>query len=131
MKKPLRLAVFVLGCLSSAQVQADNYTVSTSHGSTCSQSQTNSNKKFSVGTDFDTEKQEGTVSAKFTIALGGKKTRKIDCNRLYEISVKSEQLSLDRANLEIDLLKAQLQAIKSGKQELAPATEKLTYSDDW
>ena len=131
MKRHLYLAVFVLGCLSSAQVQADNYTVSTSYGSTCTQSQNSSNKKFSVGTDFNTESQEGILSAKFTIALGGSKAKKIDCNRLYEISVKSEQLSLDRATLEVELLRAQLEAIKSGKKEQAPVTETLSSSDDW
>lgn len=129
MKKLLILAVCVLGYSSSAQ--ADNYTVSTSYGSTCTQSKASTNKRFAIGTDFDTESQEGTLSAKFTIDLGGSKSKKIDCNRLYEISIQSEQLSLDRANLEVDLLKAQLKALKEGKKEKTKLNEKLSSSDDW
>ena len=87
-----------------------------------------SNKNFSFGSEFDTVSQQGKLVAKFTIGLG-KKSKKIDCNRLYNISVKREQLSLDKANLEIELLKAQLEAFKSGK---APKEAvEINNGDDW
>jgi len=114
MKKLLCLAVFALG-YSSLSAQADSYTIATKDGSTCSQQESKSDKSFSFGTDFDTQKQEGTLTARFTIELGGNKVRKVDCNRLYNISVQREQLALDKALLEIELMKAQIEAIKSGK----------------
>lgn len=125
MRKLICLVAFAVGLSSSAQ--ADSYNVNTSNGSGCSQNET-SNKNFSFGSEFDTERQQGKLIAKFTIELG-RKGRKIDCNRLYNITVKREQLALDKANLEIDLLKAQLETLKSGKtpQEVV----EINNGDDW
>ncbi len=125
MKKLLCLAACVFGLSFSAQ--ADSYNVTTSNGSGCSQNEA-SNKNFSFGSEFDTVSQQGKLVAKFTIELG-KKSRKIDCNRLYNISVKREQLSLDKANIEIELLKAQLEALKSGKAPKEAVG--INNGDDW
>ena len=127
MRKLLCLAAFALG-YSSLVAQADSYTIATKDGSTCSQQESKSDKSFSFGTNFDTQKQEGTLTARFTIELGGNKVRKVDCNRLYNISVQRDQLALDKALLEIELMRAQIDAIKAGR----PLEEGATIgANDW
>ena len=53
---------------------------------------------------------------KFKFQLGKGKLQKVDCNRLFNISVQKEQMELDRAKLEIEILKAQLIAVQNGEQ---------------
>tara|TARA_R110002167_G_scaffold18630_2_gene69531 strand:- start:219 stop:416 length:198 start_codon:yes stop_codon:yes gene_type:complete len=65
------------------------------------------------------------MSATWTFQLGKDKLKKIDCSRLFDISIQREQLELDKARLEIQLLKAQISATKNGTE--APKA----IGDDW
>lgn len=78
------------------------------------------------GTSINTFNNEGTVSATYKIELGKKKLRKVDCNRLYDISIKRQELQLQREQLELVLLQAQINALKN-KETIVP----VTSVDDW
>lgn len=106
---------------------AESYNVRSSDGAGCSQNETNKGQ-MEFGTEMNTATQEGSVFAKWTIQLGGKKVARIDCNRLFNITVASQQLELEKARLELDLLRAQIAAAKAAadRGEVAAST-----GDDW
>jgi hypothetical protein len=121
MKKQVLLAAFVVG-LSSTALHA-NQTVTTSNGSGCSNNQS-TGQKLSLGTEFDTFTEQGTVFLKMEWELGRHKIPAMDCNRLYNIEVSKQQLELQKLQMEIELMKAKIEAAKvSGNN---PST-----GDDW
>lgn len=124
MKKPVLLAAFVVASLLTTTANANNYNIRNANGASCSQTE-NTGKSFEIGTSFDSFNDKAVVSATWKFELGRDKLRKIDCNRLFNVSVKREQLELDTAYLEIELLRAQIAAVKNGTE--AP----MATGDDW
>ena len=121
MKKQVLLAAFVVG-LSSTALHA-NQSVTTSNGSGCSNNQS-TGQKLSVGTEFDTFTEQGTVFLKMEWELGRHKIPQIDCNRLYQIEVSKQQLELQKLQMEIELMKAKIEAAKNSPTPVATG-------DDW
>ncbi len=103
---------------------ANSYNVRNSDGAGCSQNE-DTGKSLEFGTTYDSASDNTTFSAMWTFQLGKQKMRKIDCNRLFDITVAREQLELDKARLELQLLRAQIKAAKSGTE--APQS----VGDDW
>lgn len=121
MKKPLLLAAFAVALSSTTVANANNYNIRNSNGAGCSQSEKSGNT-FEIGTSYNSGNDSATVSATWKFDLGKASARTIDCNRLYNISVAREQLELDRARLEVELLKAQIKAAKEGKEPVPDVT---------
>ena len=124
MKKPVLLAAFVVVSLLTTPASANNYNIRNAQGASCSQTES-TGKSFEIGTSFDSFNDKATVSATWKFELGRDKLKKVDCNRLYNVSVKREQLELDKAYLELELLRAQIAAAKNGTEP-----PKAT-GDDW
>lgn len=124
MKKQVLLAASVAVLSLTTVANANNYNVRNSNGAGCSQSEKSGNT-FELGTSYNSGNDSATVSATWKFDLGRKGASTIDCNRLFNISVAREQLELNRARLEIDLLKAQIKAAKEGKEPMPDA------SNDW
>tara|TARA_B110000093_G_scaffold149755_1_gene163408 strand:+ start:3428 stop:3802 length:375 start_codon:yes stop_codon:yes gene_type:complete len=124
MKKPVLLAAFVAALSLTTIANANNYNVRNSNGAACSQSE-DTGSKMEVGTTYNSFSDSTSVTAKWTFELGKGKLKKIDCNRLFNISIAREQLELDRARLEIQLLKAKIEAAKNSTEAPEP------LGDDW
>ena len=77
--------------------------------------------------DFNTATEQATVSVRYKVEFGKGSLKKIDCGSLYAISVAKQQLQLDKSLLELELLRAQIAAVKRG-EPIAPA---VTNSNDW
>ena len=124
MKPQLLLAASVAALLFTTAAHSNSYNIRNSNGSGCSQSE-GTGRGFEAYTTHDSTSDTTTLSATWTFELGKEKLQKIDCNRLYEISIRHEQLKLDKAYLELELLRAQIKAAKAGKTVPKPA------GDDW
>ena len=118
------LAAFAAALLSTTVANANNYNVRNSNGAGCSQTEETGNK-LEFGSSFNTATDDAKVTAMWTIQLGRDKLKKIDCNRLYNLSIQKEQLDLDKARLELVLLREQIAAVKNGTE--APKA----IGDDW
>ena len=124
MKKQVLLAAFVAALSLTTAANANSYNVRGSNGAGCSQAE-DTGKELKFGTSYDSASDNTTLSATWTFQLGREKLKKIDCNRLFNITIQKEQLELDKARLELVLLRAQIAAAKNGTE--AP---KL-IGDDW
>lgn len=124
MRKQVLLAGFVAVLSLTTAANANNYNIRNANGASCSQTE-NTGKSFELGTSFDSFNDKAVVSATWKFELGKDKLQKVDCNRLFNLSVKREKLELDKAYLELELLRAQIAAAKNGTE--AP---KAT-GDDW
>mgnify|MGYP003645733444 CR=1 FL=1 len=124
MRKQVLLAAFVAALSLTTIANANSYNIRNANGAGCSQTES-TGKQFQLGTNFNTLSDSATVSATWTIDLGRDKLKKIDCNRLYDISIEKENLELTKARLEIELLRAQIAAANNGT-EMPKST-----GDDW
>ena len=124
MKKRVLLVAFALGSSFMTAANANNYNVRNSNGASCSQTES-TGKSFELGTTYDSYNDDVTLSATWKFELGKQKLRGVNCNRLYDVSIKREQLELDKAYLELQLLRAQIAAVKNNKE--APKST----GDDW
>jgi hypothetical protein len=122
-KVSLALSVLFVVALSS-MASANSYNVQTSNGAGCSQNE-DTGRTMQFGTSINTATNEGTLSATYTIQLGKKKLRKVDCNRLYDISIKRQEIQLEREQLELELLRTQIANTKSQN------SNQITLGDDW
>jgi len=125
MKKQVLLVVFALGL--SSTVFADNYSVRTADGTSCNSSETTA-ADVSVGTRFNEETGTGSFEARYTYQLGKKKQSKLNCKRLYDIALSKERLKLEKAQLELELLKIQMMRAQRDK---ISDIETLSTGDDW
>jgi hypothetical protein len=109
---------------------ADSYNVQTSDGAGCSQNES-TGRSVEFGANVNTFTQEAEVSVMYKIELGKKKLRRnrVNCNDLYDISLRRQNLQLRREQLEIELLRVQLANAKAQNNNNNNAT--ITSSDDW
>ena len=124
MKKPLLLLGFALA-LSSTASSANSYNISTSNGAGCVQNES-TGKSMETGINHNTTTQQSTITLKYKVEFGKGSLAKVDCSRLYNITVEKQQLQLDTSKLELELLKLQIKALKEGK----PATV-ISNANDW
>jgi len=124
MRKQVLLAGFVAALSLTTAANANNYNVRNANGASCSQTES-TGKSFEINTSLDSFNDRAQVSATWKFELGRDKLQKIDCNRFFNLSVKREQLELDKAYLELELLRAQIAAVKNGTE--APKA----VGEDW
>ena len=106
---------------------ANSYTITSANGSGCAQSET-ARSTIESGVAYDTDNRTATISIQYTHKIGKRSRPIIVCDDLYQINVKKQQLDLDKAILELELLKAQLQQVKDGTLN---SKELITNQDDW
>jgi len=75
---------------------------------------------------YNTQTRGSIVTLRYTVEFGKGNLAKVDCSRLYNITVEKQQLQLDTSRLELELLKLQIKALKDGK----PATV-ISNVNDW
>ena len=129
MKKVLKLAVYVLALSSiAATVSANSYNVRSENGTSCSQNDNSEGSSVSTEVQHNTATLASRVIVRYTYKFGNKDVEKVDCNRLFNINVANQQLQLEKAQMEVELLKLQIAAAKS-----PPTTEELNFDggDDW
>jgi len=130
MKKLILMITFFVSLSTFAL--SDNYTVNNGNGASCSSSESSGRSvEYSLDTIdlMDLGGDQGIkAGVKFKFELGKGKLKRVNCNRLFDISVQKEQLELDRAKLQIELLKAQLEAVKNGT---ADANSIQSTGSDW
>lgn len=113
------IAVVITIVSLSTFALAESYTINNGNGASCSSNESSGKSvEYSLDTIDLMEMGEQGIKAgiKFKFQLGKGKLQKVDCNRLFNISVQKEQMELDRAKLEIEILKAQLIAVQNGEQ---------------
>ena len=68
------------------------------------------------------------VYANYTVMLGRDKIERVNCNRLYDLQVQRDSVEIARLQEEINLMRAQTEAMLAAGKEaaLAPAS-----GDDW
>ena len=131
MKKLLLLAAFALA--SSSMVSANSFNINSSNGSGCTNTES-SGRTMETGVDYNTSTRESVVSIKFKVEFGRGKPKKSGCEELYVIAVARDQLELDKASLELELLRAQIAALQSADNSTDNSSvENLSISggDDW
>ena len=129
--KKMALALSVLSVVAlSSMASADSYNVQTSDGAGCSQNES-TGRSVEFGTNVNTFTREAEVSVMYKIEIGKKKLsrNRVNCNHLYDISLRRQNLQLQREQLEIELLRAQLANAKAQLNNNNTAT--ITSSDDW
>ena len=124
MKKPLLLLGFALA-LSSTASSANSYNISTSNGAGCVQNES-TGRSMETDVSYNTETKGSIITLKYKVEFGKGNLDKLDCSRLYNITVEKQQLQLDTSKLELELLKLQIKALKEGK----PATV-ISNANDW
>jgi len=128
--KKMTLALSVLSVVAlSSMASADSYNVQTSDGAGCSQNES-TGRSVEFGANVNTFTQEAEVSVMYKIELGKKKLRRnrVNCNDLYDISLRRQNLQLRREQLEIELLRVQLANAKAQNNN---NNATITSSDDW
>ena len=75
---------------------------------------------------YNTETKGSILTLKYKVEFGQGSLAKVDCSRLYNITVEKQQLQLDTSRLELELLKLQIKALKDGQ----PATV-ISDVNDW
>ena len=126
----MTLALSVLSVVAlSSMASADSYNVQTSDGAGCSQNES-TGRSVEFGANVNTFTQEAEVSVMYKIELGKKKLRRnrVNCNDLYDISLRRQNLQLRREQLEIELLRVQLANAKAQNNN---NNATITSSDDW
>lgn len=108
---------------------ANNYSVNTANNSSCNQNES-TGRSVEFNTQLDSFNNNATIGFTYRIDLGKKKLAKIDCNRLYNIEIASQQLELDKARMELELLKAQIALTKKNLIEGNPAPV-TANGNDW
>ena len=108
----------------------NNYSISTANNSSCSQNES-TGRTVEFGAELDTKTQNGKVFAKWVFQIGQENQAKIDCNRLFNNEVSMQELELEKARLELDLLKAQLAATRKAISEGKPAPVIPPAGSDW
>jgi len=123
------IASLVLVSSLASAANANSYSINTANNSGCTQNES-TGRSMEFTSNFDTLTDSATVGVSYRIELGKKAAPKIDCNRLYNIEVASQQLQLDKARLELDLLRAQIARTKQDMiNGVAPAI--ISPGDDW
>jgi cell shape-determining protein MreC len=124
--KKMTLALSVLSAVAlSSMASADSYSVQTSDGAGCSQNE-NTGRSIEFGADVNTYTQETNLSFMYRVELGKRNLRQVDCNQLYDISLRRQNLQLQREELEIELLRVQLANARERNNSNA-----ITDGDDW
>jgi cell shape-determining protein MreC len=124
--KKMTLALSVLSAVAlSSMASADSYSVQTSDGAGCSQNE-NTGRSIEFGADVNTYTQETNLSVMYRVELGKRNLRQVDCNQLYDISLRRQNLQLQREELEIELLRVQLANARERNNSNA-----ITDGDDW
>ena len=117
-----------LGCvlaLSSTVSSANSYNISTSNGGSCVQNES-TGKSMETGINYNTATKGSAITLTYRVEFGKGSLAKINCSRLYNITVEKQQLQLDTSRLELELLKLQIKALKDGQ----PATV-VSNVNDW
>ena len=83
-----------------------------------------------TGVDYNTSTRESVVSIKFKVEFGRGKPKKSGCEELYVIAVARDQLELDKASLELELLRAQIAALQSTDNANVQSIS-TSGGDDW
>ena len=125
MKKLVLLVVCALGL--SSNVYADTYSVRTSEGASCNQNES-TDESLTFGTRLDPMGRNTSFEIRYKLELGGAKKSKINCGRLYNISVQTEQLKLEKQRLELQLLKLQ---IKQSQDKSNTSLKPMDVGNDW
>ena len=79
-----------------------------------------------TGINHNTTTQQSTITLKYKVEFGKGNLAKVNCSRLYNITIEKQQLQLDTSRLELELLKLQIKALKEGQ----PATV-VSNANDW
>jgi len=118
----------ILATSLAGVAQANSYSINTSNSSSCNQNES-TGRSVEFNTQLDSATNNATIGFTYRIELGKKKLAKIDCNRLYNIEIASQQLELDKARLELELLQAQIALTKQNMIEGKPAPVTANGSD--
>lgn len=117
----------------SLNLSAGSDRIRTSHGAEC-QTSLDTGKYFHIEsfankdnmgnqTDFGVQ-----VGVTFMLGMDKINSRRVDCNRMYDLQVQRDQLELIKMREEIALLRAQRKALLEGQ---AAATAAPAAGDDW
>ena len=109
MKKHLLLLIFT-AILSSTTYSA-SYGVRTSDGTQCNQNE-DTGRYFEISTAVD-EQGFGSIRLGYRMAFGGKKKGAVDCRGVFNIALRHEEIELKKAQLDFDLLEAELVRLKT------------------
>lgn len=106
--------------------------VRTSTGAEC-QTSLDTGKYFNTGVYAVNDESNASndsvgVYANYTVMLGRDKIERVNCNRLYDLQVQRDSVEIARLQEEINLMRAQTEAMLAAGKEaaLAPAS-----GDDW
>ena len=107
--------------------------VRTSTGAEC-QTSLDTGKYFNTGVyavnedTLTSNSDDVGVYANYTVMLGRDKIERVNCNRLYDLQVQRDSVEIARLQEEINLMRAQTEAMLAAGKEaaLAPAS-----GDDW
>ena len=83
-----------------------------------------------TGVDYNTLTKESTVSVRFKVEFGRGNLKSSNCAQLYDITVARDQLALDKASLELELLRAQIAALQSADNSNVQSIS-TSGGDDW
>ena len=112
----------ILATSLAGAAHANGYNINTSNNSSCSQNESASTgRSMEFNTKLDTFTNNAQIGFTYRIELGKKKINKIDCNRLFNIEIASQQLKLEKSRMELELLKAQIALTKQNMIEGKPA----------
>lgn len=115
-------AAFANGIPVSSSPFLGNDSITTSTGSSCSQS-LSTGKHFEAGGYKDESTGEGVVYGRVVIALGTSSVKRINCNIMYDQERRRQELQLRKLELEVELLERQAK-----ERENFTSTE---IGDDW
>lgn len=118
---------FILTTSLIGAAHANGYSINTANNSSCNQNES-TGRSVEFNTKLDSFTNNATIGFTYRIELGGSKLTKIDCNRLYNIEIASQQLELEKARMELELLKAQ---IAQTKQNLIEGNPAPISANDW
>ena len=79
-----------------------------------------------TGVNYNTATKGSAITLTYRVEFGKGSLAKINCSRLYNITVEKQQLQLDTSRLELELLKLQIKALKDGE----PSTV-ISNVNDW
>ena len=83
-----------------------------------------------TGVDYNSLTRASVISVRFKVEFGRGNLPSSNCTQLYDIAVARDQIALDKASLELELLRAQIAALQSADN--SPVQSILTSGgDDW
>tara|TARA_R110002096_G_scaffold118336_2_gene256221 strand:- start:57 stop:392 length:336 start_codon:yes stop_codon:yes gene_type:complete len=108
---------------------ANSFNISSSNGSACTNTET-SGRTMETGVDYNSVTRASVISVRFKVEFGRGNLKSSNCAQLYDITVARDQLALDKASLELELLRAQIAALQSADNSPVQSIS-TSGGDDW